>query len=409
MSILTDMSRIKVLHLSKYHSPFNGGIENFLRDLLRCGAFKAECETRVIAHHHEPGEPTCRTKIDGVSIIRVKLWRRIFYAPICFGFLNELQRELRYFEPDILHIHMPNLSAFACFFSRKARKCRWIIHWHSDVLGAEPDWRVRFFYNLYRILERRLLTNASSIICTSPNYLGTSNALSSFKNKCVVIPIGIAATTKNKPTSRSDEKFVLDVASCQTGEENSSDVSPLNLICIGRLTYYKGHSVLLNAIANLDDVYLNVIGEGENRAAIESQIDSLGLQSKVTLHGEVSEESLAQHIMASHLLCLPSIERTEAFGLVILEAARCRRAALVTDVNGSGMSWVVVDGKTGWVVAHNDVNAITTCLTELQQNKSVLVSAGDAAHARFTSHFQVDSVSKQILQLYRRCIQPIVQ
>ena len=405
MSILISMSRPKVLHLSKYYSPFTGGIENFLRDLLQCATVQTECETRVIAHHHQTGKPTCRTKSDGISVTRVKLWRQVLYTPICFGFLHELQRDLRDFDPDIIHIHMPNLSAFACLFSVKARKCHWIIHWHSDVLGAAPDWRIKLLYPIYRIFERRMLAKASSIVCTSPNYLNTSDALSSFKDKCVIVPIGIAARAKHEPTSRSNRELGPASSPSPTGENLSSDVSHLNLICIGRLTYYKGHSVLLNAINKLDHVHLHIIGEGENRAAIESQIYSLGLQSKVTLHGQVSDESLTAHISAADLLCLPSIERTEAFGLVILEAARCKTPALVTDVNGSGMRWAVVDGETGWVVSSNNADAITECLRQIQRNRSVLTAAGEAAHARFTTHFQIDNISKKISQMYRQCPQ----
>ena len=132
------MSRIKVLHLTKYHSPFNGGIENFLRDILQCNAIKKDCETRIIAHHHQRGVPTSHSTVDGVPVTRVKLWRQVLYAPICLNLPAEMNRILTDFKPDVLHIHMPNLSAFYCLFSRDARRCRWILHWHSDVLGECP-------------------------------------------------------------------------------------------------------------------------------------------------------------------------------------------------------------------------------------------------------------------------------
>ena len=86
------------------------------------------------------------------------------------------------------------------------------------------------------------------------------------------------------------------------------------------------------------------------RADIEAQISQLGLEKRVTLAGEVSDSVLTDCINTSDLLCLPSIERTEAFGMVILEAARCKKPTIVTGVAGSGMSWVVVDKVTGWVV-----------------------------------------------------------
>ena len=341
--------------------------------------------------------------VEGVQVTRVRLWRQVLYAPICLNLPAQMNRVLADFKPDVLHIHMPNLSAFICLFSREARRSRWILHWHSDVLGGAPDWRVKLLYPVYRLFEKWLLSKAQTIVCTSQNYLDTSQPLSKFRDKCVVIPLGITTEVPpSRPSRQIDNSTqTIDQPPAQPNEQLNNS-HQLNLLCVGRLTYYKGHAVLLDAIAELTDVHLDIVGEGEERAVLESQIASLGLSSRVTLHGQVGDATLTAYMMNTDLLCLPSVERTEAFGLVILEAARCKKPALVTDVNGSGMSWVVQDGKTGWVVPAGNVDAMRESLKEIQRNKPVISVLGRAAHERLVSNFPAEGIAKRLVSLYPR-------
>ena len=393
------MSKIKTLHITKYYPPFKGGIENFLQDLLECEAVNERCETRVLAHHHDQGITSVTESIGDIPVRRVKLWRQMLYAPICLSFRTEMIQEMKQFNPDVLHIHMPNLSALLCLFSKDARRRPWVIHWHSDVLGAEPDWRIKLLYPLYRIFEKRLLSRATRIICTSPTYLGSSKSLVEFEHKCRVIPLGIRANSDKRsfdPVPGKDQQQSL----ATLENENSQGSGLLQILCVGRLTYYKGHKYLLDAIAKLNNVHLTIIGEGEMRADIEAQISQLGLEKRVTLAGEVSDSVLTDCINTSDLLCLPSIERTEAFGMVILEAARCKKPTIVTGVAGSGMSWVVVDKVTGWVVPDRDVMALKNCIEQINSNRSQISALGEAAQKRFLNNFQIDSVGGEVVALY---------
>src|SRR5690606_16604154 len=118
----------------------------------------------------------------------------------------------------------------------------------------------------------------------------------------------------------------------------------LRILSVGRLTYYKGHEVLIRAAAALEEAEILTAGRGERRKTLEDLILRLGVGGRVRLFGPASEDELGELLESCHCLCLPSIERTEAFGLVLLEAMRAGRPCVVTDVPGSGMSWVVEDG-----------------------------------------------------------------
>jgi rhamnosyl/mannosyltransferase len=283
---------------------------------------------------------------------------------------------------------MPNLSAFACLFSSKARAIPWVIHWHSDVLGAVPDWRIKLAYKGYKIFESILLKKSAAVIATSPNYLNNSTPLSCFKEKSYTVPLGIA----NKP---------LDVAlkQCTTKKEAS-----LSLLIIGRLTYYKGHKYLLEAMSHLENVELVIIGVGELESNLNKLVVKLNLSNRVSFLGNVGAQELNQSIFDCDLLCLPSIEKTEAFGLVLLEAARLAKPALVTSVQGSGMSWVVDDQITGIVVEPNSSDSLLKALQFSVKNKSILTRFGKAAKNKFDTEFDIEKSAGKVLDIYKKSL-----
>ena len=99
-------------------------------------------------------------------------------------------------------------------------------------------------------------------------------------------------------------------------------------------------------------------------------------------------------------MCLPSIERTEAFGLVLLEAARAGKPSLVTRVEGSGMTWVVLDGITGWTVNPGSAEELKQVLATISKNRSELSQRGQLARERFAREFQIAAVANRIQTLY---------
>ncbi|MDI4652853.1 MULTISPECIES: glycosyltransferase [Pseudoalteromonas] len=379
---------MKVLHIGKYYFPFFGGIEKVNQDIVECASYQAEVNSLVLAHQSERGKATCYEKINGVEIRKVAIKKVVAYAPIAPDFLKELNQAIADFKPDLIHIHMPNLSAFTCLFSKSARKIPWVIHWHSDVLGAAPDLKIKLLYPFYRVFEKALLQKAKEIIVTSPPYLEHSVALRTFKDKCNVIPLGIKDKVNHKKSKTQSEEF--------------------NLLMVGRLTYYKGHALMLDALSMLPNstkIKLKIIGGGELREELESKVHSLGLCNKVEFLGHVSEQELVHELSKTDLVCLPSIEKTEAFGVVLLEAAMFSKPALVSNVVGSGMSWVVQHKETGFVVENNSASAIYQQLNSVLDDKHLLLTLGKQARTRFENSFNLEVVATKTLNLYKQCIE----
>lgn len=377
---------MKILHLGKYCPPFFGGIENFMMDLAEACADKGN-EVAAICHHHQPNQAFDKRTVRNTTLYRVPTYGQLMFAPVSPAFGYYLNKVIDEFQPDILQLHMPNTSAFFALFSAKARKLKWIVHWHSDVLGDNSPWFLRTFYPAYGIFESMVMKRAAKVIVTSPPYLATSPILQRFKDKCEMIPLGLSPLPKKTQVSKS---------------------KGLRLLMLGRLTFYKGHQYAVEAVnlikqRGIEDIRLRIVGTGEHQAAIDQQITEAGLSDEISMLGKLPYEQLLTELASADVILLPSIERTEAFGLVLIEAASYGVPAIVSDVHGSGMSWVVQDGETGLVVNKQSARALADAICRLYQEPELLTKLGKNALLRFNRLFAIDSVADETIELYQNC------
>jgi len=264
----------------------------------------------------------------GYSVRRSARWFTAIFAPIAPFFAVSLAREIRALDPDQINIHMPNLSAFWLLFLPSARARKWVVIWHSDVIPSRHSIGLKIFYRIYQKLEIYLLTKADRILATSPPYFETSVPLQRFRSKVECAPLTI------------DEERIPKSARRQTVKNRATE-DELRLLCVGRLTYYKDFPTVIRAVALMPTARLRIVGDGEQRKELESVIEKYSLNDRVTLLGRVPDEKLWECYRWCDLLCVPSIERTEAFGIVILEAASFGKPSVVSNIEGSGMAWLI--------------------------------------------------------------------
>jgi len=177
-------------------------------------------------------------------------------------------------------------------------------------------------------------------------------------------------------------------------------VGRTRIISVGRLTYYKGHEVLIRATANLPETHVVIVGEGDRKEHLRELIRQLGLEGRVELTGFMPDERLRALLATSDLFCLPSIERTEAFGLVLLEAMRYAKPVVATDVSGSGMGWIIGHMETGLLVKPGDVDDLARALQLLCQRPDLRERMAEAGRKRFNAVFRIDQVADRISSLY---------
>ena len=380
---------MRVLHVGKYYPPYQGGMENFLRDLLK--ALKGEgISVLGLVHHHIPARPFSREEDDGVPIIRVRSSGQLLYLPLSPSFPLLLRYAIRTFRPDILHFHFPNPSACWSLLIPEARSLPWIIQWQSDVVPSTIDRRLKAAYQIYRPLEQAVLRRTQRVIVASEPYLEYSEPLTRWTSKCRVIPLGIDPARLAWP----DAPLLKEA-------ERSWSPGMLKVLAVGRFTYYKGFDVLIQAAAKVPGVEVQIVGDGALRDTLQAQISKSGVTGRIRLRGGLPDRELQALMATCDLLSLQSIERTEAFGIVLLEAMRYGKALVVSDIPGSGAGWVVRKGSCGFLTVPGDAVSLADLFEQLVSDRGLCERVGMKGKEQLGEVFHIRSVARQIIDVYR--------
>jgi len=247
---------------------------------------------------------------------------------------------------------------------------------------------MKLFYKLYQPFERAVLKRAETIISTSEPYLASSQPLKEWLTKCKIVPLGVDV-----------ERFSYEPSTADAVDEQRP---LLQVLAVGRLTYYKGFSFLIEAAAQAPGIHVNLVGHGDQADHLRQLTTSLKLEERVTFHGVLSDTELAQLMSDCDCLCLPSIERTEAFGMVLLEAMYFGKPTIVSDVKGSGMGWVVDDGVTGIKVEPANADSIASALSSLAIDTESATEMGKAGKQKFDDQFEINHAITGLMDIYRK-------
>lgn len=172
-------------------------------------------------------------------------------------------------------------------------------------------------------------------------------------------------------------------------------------LCIGRLSSEKGHTILLDAFADVvrqrPDCRLVLAGDGPLRCQIEAQIDALGLKAHVQITGWISSGEVRRQIEAATILVQPSFQ--EGLPVVIMEAMALGRPVLSTYV--AGIPELVQPGETGWLVPAGDVAALGEAMaTATDTPAETLADMGAVAISRVHARHHVDTEARKLLDLF---------
>ncbi len=357
---------MRILHIYKDYYPVLGGIENTIKVLaeghaasghevsvLVCNRdFRSRREMRHGVHVIKPGRLT--------TMASMPMSGRQWIALVARN-------------PDVIHVHAPYPLGEVGVWLLK-RRTPFVMTYHSDVV------RQQGWLRLYGPLLRRVLKRADRIMPTSPRYVETSRWLNPVADRCTVVPLGVDADRFAPPPTPF------------TG--------PPTLLFVGRLRYYKGLDTLLKAMVALPAVRLNVVGSGPMAEAWQALSEELGLKGRVTFLGEVSDGYLPSLYQQAHLFVLPANARSEAFGMVLLEAMASGLPCVSTEV-GTGTSWVVQDGVTGRVVPPRDPGALAEAIAGLLGEPASLRAMGAAARARVETKFTQARMVDRVMDVYR--------
>ncbi len=358
---------MRILQVGKFYHPAKGGIETHLR-LLATGLHR-HARVQVLVS----GEPRASLEnIDGIPVERLSMSASLLSTPICPGLINSLRKA----ECDVVHIHLPNPWAAIAYLASSCKQPL-VVTYHSDIVRqtvTEPA---------FRPLLLRFLKRACAIICSSPALIEHSPILRRFRDKCVVVPFGIAADAFDEPNA-SEVKAIRD-----------RHKGPI-ILAVGRLVYYKGFDYLIRAMRSVD-ASLIIIGKGPLRDSLKQLANSLGVLNKITLLEHVSDVRPYNH--AADLFVLPSVARSEAFGIVQLEAMAAGKPVINTHLR-SGVPYVSQHGITGLTVPPSDEAALTAAMNCLLRDPDLRRRYGLAAKLRVLEEFTSAKMISKTLSLY---------
>ena len=377
---------MRVTMINKYFPPHLGGIEFHMRDLA--GALAAHDEIEAVrAIVANEGEERVEETLGGVDVVRLPRWREYSSTPIVRGMSNELRAEAAGklapdgVGPDLFHLHFPYpWGEFS--WLRAGTGVPTVVTYHSDIV------RQKLGLELYKPFLRQMLAKVDLIIASSPNMVEHSPFLSDFSHKCRVVPFGIdvdafAATPE------------LEQRAAELREGHDRPI----VLFVGRLIYYKGAEVLVRAMAGVD-ADLVMIGSGPLEAQLRELAAEVKIADRVTFPGGQPFDELVAWYHAADVFCLPSIARSEAFGLVQLEAHATGTPVVSTDLT-TGVPFANQHEETGLVVPPDDPRALGEALRMLVEDESLRNQYGARALERVRAGFTIERMVDDTLAVYR--------
>ncbi len=364
------MSRpLRILLVNKAYPPHIGGIETLVRQYARYFQTQFSAEVQVLVCQ-EKGK-TARETIEGVPVLRAGSIGTYFSCPLSGSFLRYFRKYAK--QADVVMMHMPfPLADLACLLS--GYRGRVVLAWHSDVIKQKT--LLRFYAPLLRWLLRR----ADCILTATQGHIDSSAFLPAVREKCKVIPYGIDIAAYRAASAYP----VL--------QPHSNHPKAVKALFVGRLVYYKGVTVLLKAMQQVQNCELFLIGSGKLQDTLQQMAEGMD-----TVHflGSLSDADLRAALQECDFLVLPSVANSEAFGLVQLEAMVYGKPVINTALP-TGVPHVSLDGETGLTVPPESETALAKAMQTLISDADLRRRYGAAAKKRVETVFAEDVVMQQV-------------
>ena len=351
---------MKILQINKLYPPHLGGIETIVRDIAEGLAADSAWQSDVLVCQ-EKGKGVLE-KINGVNVWRAASWGRLLSLPISFDFFRLFKKINKNY--DLLLIHQPFPLASLARFLFLDKKKLVAIWYHSDIV------RQKLLYWLVYPFLYLDLKSAKVIFVSSHRLAQESPLLKKFLNKCHVIPFGVDLNA-----------YQIDY---------SSPVIDLRarygrfMLAVGRLVYYKGYLDLLEAM-KLAPGKLLVIGCGPLEVRMKKIIIDNCLEDRVVIISDCPQ-NLIPYYQACEFLVFPSNARSEAFGLVQVEAMACGKPVINTNLP-TGVPEVSVSQESGLTVSVGDIGQLSVAIKSLWEDDGLRLELGRGAKRRVEVNF----------------------
>jgi glycosyltransferase involved in cell wall biosynthesis len=369
---------MKIVQICAFFYPFVGGVETTIMHMSREFVKKGN-EVHVFCANWPENKPF--EVIDGIKVHRLPWQIMISYTPIIFS----LGKYLSKIDADIYHVHLPPplMPEITRYIARKKR-IPFVLSYHNDIVGR--DFLTKALAWLYnRLVLGSSLDSANKIIVHTEGYVKRSSCLERYKKKISIIPVGVDLD-KFKGKSQREMKVVF--------------VGLLN-----QMHRYKGLDYLLKAMVKVvkkrPKAKLVVIGKGELKKEYEDLARDIGLGENVKFLGYVPWNRLVKEYQSAKILVLPSTNKQEGFGCVVLEALACGTPVIVSDQ--VGLADMVKKTGVGKVVPAKDVDVLASKIDWLLGDMAAWRKMNKKAK-QVIPRYDWKKISSEVLDVYKSLI-----
>lgn len=324
----------KILHLSNNFLPYvQGGIENILSEISNSSNHRND----ILTMHNIKIEK----KNHKFNVFFAKKIFTFFKANISIDFVIKLFRIYKNYDYVVIHSPQPFIEILSLFLVKKK-----ICFYHSDIIDQK---KIYFFYSL---IQKIFLKKCQKIITSSKQYLDSSKTLRSFKKKSIVWNLSIS----KKFNIKKYKKLPL---------------PKKYFIFIGSNRSYKGFENLFAAFQDKHLSKISLLVIGNKFKNYQNTIST----NNIFFLGNIKDEYKNYLLKNSISLILPSIKRSEAYGLVLIEALRVGTPIITTKI-GTATSYINLHNKTGFNIRPNSkkelINSIKKFINMKKENYKLM-------------------------------------
>lgn len=377
---------MKIAQIVCAFPPYKGGMGNVANE-FSCRLAKRGHQVTVFTPLYSKNPVNHEKQNEKIKIFRLKPLVAYGNAAI----LSNIKNHLKVF--DVIHLHYPffGTAGLVAKFKKNNPTKKLIITYHMDATGSGL---IGLFFKIYaKLIMPKILKAADIITVSSFDYLENSDAKNIFKkypNKFIELPFGVNLDhfkpakkdqdLMNKFGIQADDKVLLFVGGLDSAH------------------YFKGLDLLLNAVNVIKECKLVIIGEGNLKSYYQNLVAEKGLREIVKFASSVSYQDLPKYYNLADLFILASINKAEAFGLVLLEAMACGKAVIASDL--PGVRTLPVDKERSVFKVGNEDDLIKRIKFLLQEDR-LRLSIGEKGREKVEKMYDWNVVVSKLEDMFK--------
>ncbi len=387
---------MRILQIIPYFPPFTGGVEYnayyICRELVKMGH-----EITIVCYNHEEGYK--EEKLEGMNVKRVPLKKQILNSPFSSNIERYIFDELKKNGYDLVHTHIPSpfTALIAAKAARKFKKPLFLTY-HNDIGGLNIlDKIATFVWNL--TYGESILHECRRIFVTTPIYPKISLWLKwpGLKDKIRIVYNGVDMRIYNPLNSKHDK--ALEIKRKYRNKKIIFFVGSM-----GEYKRCKGIDYLIKSAVqikkNNENFVIIIGGKGKLRDYYIDMAKKLGVYDVVDLVGYIRDEDMPYYYGASDLTVLPSINKWEGFGIILMESLATKKPVIGSKIGG--IPFAV--GNGGILVKPKDEKSLAEGILKIITNKKLADKYAEQGYNRVKKMFQWREIAKTQERYYKEVI-----